>query len=1263
MKKLSSFLLLFSVIYYLFSGSSVQAISGLSVTSTNFSATITYTTPFLSLDWVRYGTDKSLKSEFKGQSYGTRHTITLTKLIPNTTYYFHIRTEDINRNASAFDPSQYSSFYTSDSESVKALQERLIVLQNQAKELARPAKAEIQSGVFSRNLTLGAKGLDLQNLQKFLNTNKVTQVAQVGPGSPGFETTTFGPATRRAVIAFQNLYKAEVLTPANLSTGTGYFGVLTRAKVNAMANQLTVNPQGQTVSVSNPSTNSGQVIPEYKPPQWVIDARNRNSSSAGGGGGTSNTPAPVAVAPATPVTPPATTPVTPAVPATPPATTPVVPVTPTTPVTPPATPPAPSPVSNPSPNWNPNSSPSWTTFTPKKYDTTTYKLTDIKQPGSRISYISSSKGNDATGELYFWNGSAIVDSTGSPTGAGSVAYGSDPTNPTGPIKPFRLFPMVWPTNYHPTYGCNRPIGASWNGVSGVPGGAPCTRIGFADQYYFLRGDTFDLEADLLAYAKKTNPSLTSVNSGSLGVSPGGLTPSERQIVGAYGSPSAPRPRFINPADSFIVAGGSSQPAGYSAYVSLHFDGHPGPRRAAGVSITAVTGTDILFEDMLFDGTNNGFLIQNTSGTFTINRTIVANVYSDTGGHVQGILWKGNPDAILRITDSYFLQNGASQGSPLINAIGTSAQPFDIFNRNFYISGESNNMQSGIFNTVSLWGTSGNQWRGGMRVEGNFLYDGTETLAGHGGYPNSYGPTGSFKDNVYQRFSGWGSSPGQTGGGPGLVSGAYGVEVSGNIVTNAQLDYEKRVSMYTTMPGYHLSGSIGWACQGGGLTYNYPTRQNNIHDNIFDGGPAPGAIKISDGVQSGLVSCTGWTYPGVTNNTVSNNALINAKGKEWSYEPDQSAVGTTQDTAFTNNRMYLTRAAAAAALGGVDPDRTLRTYLISLGIPVTSVDGAPEYRNLITANQRKGNWDSRFTAAAINAYIRAGLTSGIAIGSTPLTPTPSPQPTPAPTPTPTPAPAPAPSPAPSQSPPASSLVAYLPFDGNANDSSGNGNNGSAIGAPTYATGKISQAINLSGDADGVGDYVSIPQTTNLDGFSALTIALWFKQNGMDGSGYNPLVDSNVNVGSPAYSIKIEGSGSPNVNIHLTMKDASGTSISKGSYSQSIAGGAWHFLVLTYDGEDVALSVDGTSRITASELSGPLADESSAIQIGARSPSSWYFRGDLDDVRIYNRVLSTSEIQTLYSGGSVTQAQEAEPYLANTLEQMVGVLSKLLGLFSR
>jgi uncharacterized repeat protein (TIGR02059 family)/uncharacterized delta-60 repeat protein len=75
---------------------------------------------------------------------------------------------------------------------------------------------------FTRNLQLNSRGEDVRNLQRFLNQNGFS-VSASGAGSPGRETNLFGPATRRALIRYQ---QANNIRPA-----IGFFGPVTRAMI------------------------------------------------------------------------------------------------------------------------------------------------------------------------------------------------------------------------------------------------------------------------------------------------------------------------------------------------------------------------------------------------------------------------------------------------------------------------------------------------------------------------------------------------------------------------------------------------------------------------------------------------------------------------------------------------------------------------------------------------------------------------------------------------------------------------------------------------------------------------------------------------------------------------------------------------------------------------------------------------------------------------------------------------------------------------
>lgn len=129
-------------------------------------------------------------------------------------------------------------------QSISDLQSQIQLLLSQIASLQGGASVSGSACVtFTRNHMQGEAGGEVMSIQKFLNSRGAV-VAAVGAGSPGNETSFFGPATKAAVAKFQ--------ASNGISPAVGYWGPITRAKANSMCTPVTPAPGTPTPSPSGP---------------------------------------------------------------------------------------------------------------------------------------------------------------------------------------------------------------------------------------------------------------------------------------------------------------------------------------------------------------------------------------------------------------------------------------------------------------------------------------------------------------------------------------------------------------------------------------------------------------------------------------------------------------------------------------------------------------------------------------------------------------------------------------------------------------------------------------------------------------------------------------------------------------------------------------------------------------------------------------------------------------------------------------------------
>ena len=209
-------------------------------------------------------------------------------------------------------------------------------------------------------------------------------------------------------------------------------------------------------------------------------------------------------------------------------------------------------------------------------------------------------------------------------------------------------------------------------------------------------------------------------------------------------------------------------------------------------------------------------------------------------------------------------------------------------------------------------------------------------------------------------------------------------------------------------------------------------------------------------------------------------------------------------------------------------------------------------------------------------------------------------------------------------PSSGLVAWYPYNGNANDESGNGLDGIINGAvPT--TDRMDSA-NSAFYFDGTDDYIKV-LSANLLNLQTFTIAAWVyveRFGGLQESagmilsrGIFPDFNYQLNAGTYC------ACGS-SFNVSATISGINRSLYATSSYAINRR----YFVAATNDGSSLRLYIDS---VPAGELtSGVPEDNSNDLYIGKyESDMLWNFKGKIDDIRIYDLALDESEILQLYN----------------------------------
>jgi hypothetical protein len=223
---------------------------------------------------------------------------------------------------------------------------------------------------------------------------------------------------------------------------------------------------------------------------------------------------------------------------------------------------------------------------------------------------------------------------------------------------------------------------------------------------------------------------------------------------------------------------------------------------------------------------------------------------------------------------------------------------------------------------------------------------------------------------------------------------------------------------------------------------------------------------------------------------------------------------------------------------------------------------------------------------------------------------------------------------SDSIPTNGLVAYYPFNGNANDESGNGHDGVVHGANLTADrwGNAGHAFKFNG----LSDYIDIGEFGEINDVS---ISMWFRsdtsyQNAKPFGSSTNIAPYDNHIFSVTFVFN-----NINSTFYYLLSTRTGPDNELYGYVDGIPNDQnWHHFVFTRTGNSVAFFLDCEQR----SITVVHGDNTQSVNthksyfLGADNsddpPLNCYFNGALDDIRIYNRALTEAEARALY--GSCT-----------------------------
>ncbi|MBI5634745.1 MAG: carboxypeptidase regulatory-like domain-containing protein [Nitrospirae bacterium] len=468
------------------------------------------------------------------------------------------------------------------------------------------------------------------------------------------------------------------------------------------------------------------------------------------------------------------------------------------------------------------------------------------------------------------------------------------------------------------------------------------------------------------------------------------------------------------------------------------------------------------------------------------------------------------------------------------------------------------------------------------------YDINKSVAIVGAGANSTTINGSSQDRVFH------------------LTGAYTVSISGVTITGGNAvggwwdpaSYGGGISNYGTLTVTNSTISANAAATSGGGICNFGTA--TVTDSTFTGNTAAdggGGISNHDTltVTNSTISANtavsgGGIYSAAGTFTLSNSIVANQTSGvncRDEYQP-QSIFSTGYNLENTNSCGFTSTGDmqnTAPLLGALASNGGL-TQTMALGVGSPAIDAGL----CVQATDQRGIVRPQGSACDIGAY---------EVGCTP---------------------------------PPSGMVSWWGGDNNALDMIGT-NNGTLVNGATYSIGKVGEAFSF----DGTNQHVEVPGAVGDFGSAAFTVDFW-----------TYISDTDVTRGH-----YILGKSYPDSGQGWDIRYYNGTITVEGwsfEITSSITLNVWHHIAVSATVSDITLYIDGVVAGTSGRPV-PISSTTNPFRIGYTTGFWPYtntgFDGLIDEVEIFNRALSASDIAAIYSAGSAGKCRSCTPPPSNMI----------------